>query len=216
MNPRNNASGGPIISVRAYPIDHATKILAGQVVKLSGGKIVAAAAAETGAILGVANENHLAADDALNPRATGKEILVADGPEMLFECGAPVVEATGGSATTVVTSGLAAFDATDMQGGYLQLVKYGADSSNLDGIKTVKEIIDFGSGTFTVPAGGTNSKGDQFRVYPPVGFAGGNLSADGTGLVLTATAELSFQVVGHDYERGKIILKAKKHALGTE
>ena len=34
MNPRNNASGGPIISVRAYPIEPATAIVAGQVVKL--------------------------------------------------------------------------------------------------------------------------------------------------------------------------------------
>lgn len=216
MNPRNNASGGPIISVRAYPIEPATKIVAGQVVKLTNGKVVAAAVAETGAILGVANENHLAADDALNPRATGKEILIADGPDMVFECAAPLVEATGGSATTVATSGLAAFEAADMKGGKLQLVGYGTDSANTAGMKTVKEITNFASGTFTVPSGGTNSKGDKFRVYPPVGFAGGNLSADGTGLVLTATAALSLMVVGHDLERGKILLKAKKHALGTE
>ena len=216
MNPRNNASGGPILSVRAYPIEPTTEIRNGQVVKLSSGKVVAASAAETGAILGIANENHLAADDALNPRATGKEILVADGPDMLFECAAPLVTATGGSATSVVTSGLAAIDSSAMKGGKLQLVKRAEGSTNTDGIKTVRDITAFSSGTFTVTTGGAAVSGDQYRVYPPVGFAGGNLNAEGTGLVLTATAALSLQVVGHDLERGKIILKAKKHALGTE
>ena len=216
MNPRNNASGGPILSVREYPIDPATEIRNGQVVKLSGGKVVAASVAETGAILGIANENHLAVDDALNPRATGKEILVADGPDLLFECAAPLVSATGGTATTVATSGLAAIDSSALKGGKMQLVKYAEGSTNADGMKALREISAFSSGTFTVSSGGAAVAGDQYRIYPPVGFAGGNLNADGTGLVLTATAALSLMVVGHDYERGKIILKAKKHALGTE
>ena len=34
MNARNNAGGGAILSVRAYPIDPTTKITVGQVVKL--------------------------------------------------------------------------------------------------------------------------------------------------------------------------------------
>lgn len=91
MNPKNNASGGAILSVRAYPIDPATEILVGQVVKLAGGKVVPAAANESGAILGIANESHKGVEDALNIRANGDEILVADGPDMIYACPAPEI-----------------------------------------------------------------------------------------------------------------------------
>lgn len=215
MNPKNNAGGGAILSVRAYPIDPATEILVGQVVKLSGGKVVAAAADESEAILGIANESHQGAADALNGRANGDEILVADGPDLVFACAAPLVTATGGSATTVVTTGLGTFDAADLTGGRIQLVKLAATSTNVDGVGTAKTITNYASGTFTVTEGlGAAANGDQFRIYPPIGFAKGNLTADGLGLSLAATDALSVKVVGHDLGSGKILLMAKKHALG--
>lgn len=221
MNARNNAGGGAILSVRAYPIDPTTKITVGQVVKLSGGKVVAAAAAETGAILGVAAETHEGTADALNLRANGKEVLVADGPDTIFACAAPEIKASAGTATTVVSNGangMAAFAADDFNGGRLQLVKLAAGSTNADPVGAVREITDFadasGTETFTVPAGGTANAGDVYRVYPPIGFAKGNLDANRAGLTLSATASISLKVVGHDLERGKILLMAKKHALG--
>lgn len=215
MNPRNNASGGPILSVRNYPIAADTKILVGQVVKLENGKVVAAAVNESGAILGIANETHEGTADALNVRANGKEILVADGPEQLMECAAPLVTATGGSATTVVATGLGSFSASDLQGGMMKLDKLAEASTNTDGVGTVKEIENFADGTFTVPSGGAAASGDQFRVFPPIGFAKGNLTADGLGLSLAAVDSISLKVVGWDLERGKILLLASKHALGN-
>ena len=212
MKPINNASGGVILSVRPYPIEAATSIEEGQVVKLSGGKVVAAAAAESGAILGIAVENHFGVADALNHRANGVEILVADGPDLLFECAAPVVTATGGSSTTVVTTGLGDFTAEDMTGGKIQLVKPAAESTNVDGVGTAKAIANFSGGTFTVPEGmGVAANGDQFAIYPPIGFAKGNITP--AGLSLAATDALSIKVVGHDLHRKKLLLKATKHAM---
>ena len=213
MNPKNNASGGAILSVRAYPIEPTTEILVGQVVKLSGGKVVPASANESGAILGIANESHMGKEDALNIRANGEEILVADGPDLIFECAAPLVTATGGSVTTVVTTGLGDFTAEDMTGGKIQLAKLAAGSTNADGVGTAKTIEGYSGGTFAVPEGlGEAANGDQFRIYPPIGFAKGNITP--TGLSLAASDALSIQVVGHDLGTGKIFLKAKKHAMG--
>ena len=213
MNPKNNASGGAILSVRAYPIDPATEILVGQVVKLDGGKVVPAAADESGAILGIANESHMGVEDALNIRANGDEILVADGPDMIYACPAPVVTATGGSTTTVVTTGLGEFTAADLTGGHIQLTKLAAGSTNVDGVGTAKTIENFSGGTFTVPEGmGAAANGDQFAIYPPIGFAKGNLTE--TGLSLAETDALSLKVVGHDLGTKQIFLMAKKHVLG--
>ena len=54
MRPIQNAGGEETIRERSYPVAKATAITAGQVVQLSGGKVVPAAAAQTAAILGIA------------------------------------------------------------------------------------------------------------------------------------------------------------------
>lgn len=58
MRPIQNAGGEETIRERSYPVAKATAITAGQVVQLSGGKVVPAAAAQTAAILGIAGEDH--------------------------------------------------------------------------------------------------------------------------------------------------------------
>lgn len=80
MRPIQNAGGEEMIRERSYPVAKATAITAGQVVQLSGGKVVPAAAAQTAAILGIAGEDHSGTADILNPRADGDEILVCDNP----------------------------------------------------------------------------------------------------------------------------------------
>ena len=102
MRPIQNAGGHVGLTARNYPIAADTEIRLGQVVKLSGALAVTAAANETGAILGIAGENHPGAADVLNPRANGDQILVYDNPELIFECPAPVIAAASGSATTIV------------------------------------------------------------------------------------------------------------------
>lgn len=86
MRPIQNAGGEETIRERSYPVAKATAITAGQVVQLSGGKVVPAAAAQTAAILGIAGEDHSGTADILNPRADGDEILVCDNPGLIFEC----------------------------------------------------------------------------------------------------------------------------------
>ena len=84
MRPIQNAGGEETIRARSYPVAKATAITAGQVVQLSGGKVVPAAAAQTAAILGIAGEEHSGTADILNPRANGDEILVCDNPGLIF------------------------------------------------------------------------------------------------------------------------------------
>jgi len=78
MRAYQNVDGGFTFGVHEYDIAKTTAIKAGQVVKLSEGLVVAATAAETGAILGVAKENHSGAEDAINPRSNGTKILGHD------------------------------------------------------------------------------------------------------------------------------------------
>ena len=66
MRPIQNAGGEEVIHARSYPVASATAIVAGQVVQLSAGKVVPAIAAQTGAILGIAGEDHPGTADMLN------------------------------------------------------------------------------------------------------------------------------------------------------
>ena len=208
MRPIQNAGGHVGLTARNYPIAAATAISAGQVVKLSGGFVVAAAANETGPILGIAAENHPGAADALNPRANGTEILVYD-----IECPAPKFAASGGTATTVTTttSEVATTTADAFNGGFLVSPK---------GNK--RQITDFANSTttntFTVPSGETAADGDVYTLYPQIGCAAG-WRLDSTTLskiVLNATGCTKLKVVGHDFDRGMIRLMAVEHSLGVE
>lgn len=84
MRPIQNAGGEEMIRERSYPVAKATAITAGQVVQLSGGKVVPAAAAQTAAILGIAGEDHSGTADILNPaRGRGRDpCLRQSGPDL--------------------------------------------------------------------------------------------------------------------------------------
>ncbi len=104
MKALQNADGHVGITRRAYPIATNTSIKEGSVVKISAGLVVAAAANETATILGVAAETHEGTADPLNPRNNGAEIYVYDNPGLIWECDAPIITASGGSATTVTAA----------------------------------------------------------------------------------------------------------------
>lgn len=218
MRPYQNAAAGVTLSVREYDIAKTTVIARGQVVCLTDGLVTAAAAAQTGRILGVAAESHSGAEDALNPRENGGKLLVWDSPMMIMRCDAPVMAATGGSATTFVSTELATFADDDFNGGYIKLLEKGASSTNTDEIGAVRRITDFAASTktLTVESGGTVCAGDQYTIFPPLGFAKGNLDAGMQKLVLTATAALALKVVQSDRETGEIGMLAAQHFLGTE
>lgn len=208
-------------SAREYDIAYNANIKAGSLVKLSEGKVISAVAAETGALLGVAAENHSGAADALDPRANGTKILVCDDPSAVYQCKAPEVTAASGSATTLVFTAGQYFAADDFNGGYVKLISKASDSTNTDEIGKVRAITDYAvtastSGTFTLESGGTPSAGDVYAVFPPVGFAKGNLNSDRTGLVLSASASLPLRVIGADVGMGKINLMIKKHVFAVD
>lgn len=220
MRPIQNAGGHVGLTARNYPIAAATAISAGQVVKLSGGLVISAVAAETGAILGIAAENHPGTADALNFRADGTEILVYDNPELIFECPAPEIAAASGSATTIVpASGDVAAAAADdaYNGSVLVLKSKAADSTNTDPVGKHIVVTDYAkTGTIiTKASGGTPSAGDVYEMYPAIGSTIGGLDATAfSKLLVSATGATAIKVVGHDFDRGMIRLMAVKHALG--
>ena len=220
MRPIQNAGGHVGLTARNYPVAAATEIHPGQVVKLSGALTVTAAANETGAILGIAGENHPGAADVLNPRANGDQILVYDNPALIFECPVPEIAAASGSATTLVpASGDVASTIADdaFNGGVLVLKSKAAGSGNTDPIGKRITVSDYTkSGTvITKPSGGTPSAGDIYELYPPVGSAVGGLDSGRSKLVVSATGATSVKVVGHDYDRSVIRCMAVKHALAS-
>ena len=219
MRPIQNAGGHVGLTARNYPIAAATAIGAGQVVKLSGGLVISAVAAETGAILGIAAENHPGTADALNPRANGTEILVYDNPELIFECPVPEIAAASGSATTIVPAAgdVAAAAADDAHNGSVLVLKSkAADSTNTDPVGKHIVVTDYAkTGTIiTKASGGTPSAGDVYEMYPAIGSAIGGLDAAFSKLLVSATGATAIKVVGHDFDRGMIRLMAVKHALG--
>lgn len=222
MKAFQKADGQVLRSAREYDIAYNTAISAGQVVVLSAGLVVAAAAAPTGQILGVAAENHSGVADALDPRANGTKIMVFDDPELIYQCPAPRVAATGGSATTMTASTLAAFSNDDFNGGYMKLVEKAAGSTNTDPIGKIDRIADYAYNstgtvsTFTKASGGTPYAGDVYEIYPPIGFKKGNLDTNREKLILTATASLALKVVGRDDTLGLVNIMAHLHALGVE
>ncbi len=213
--------GGAHISAREYGVAADAAITAGMAVKLSEGKVVAALAAETGALLGVAAETHSGAADDLNPRADGGRILVVDDPAAVYQCAAPQITASGGSATTLTFAAGQHFAADDFNGGCVKLVSKAPGSANTDEIGTVRAITDFSvsagaSGTLTLASGGVPASGDVYALFPPVGFAKGNLNDNRDGIVLTASAALPLRVIGADVALDRINLMVKKHAFAVE
>lgn len=213
--------GGILRSAREYDIAYNTTINKGQLVKLSEGKVISAIAAETGALLGVAAEAHSGAADALDPRANGTKIMVFDDPSAIYQCAAPQVTAASGSATTLVFTAGQYFANDDFNGGYVKLVSKVADSTNTDAIGTVRAISDYAvtantSGTFTIDSGGSPNAGDVYAVFPPVGFAKGNLNSGRDGIVLSASASLPLRVIGADIGFDKVNVMIKKHAFAVD
>lgn len=208
MRPIMDVNGGVIHSAREYDIAPATAVSIGQVVKLSAGLITPADAAETGAILGYAAENHTGEGDALNFRADGKKIIVWDAPAAVAESPAPVLTATGGTATTITVGGMAAFAADAFKGGCVK-------GPNGNVRRVTASAVASGVLTLTVEAGEVPAENDRYMLFPPVGFTGGNLDAGKKKLILTATAALPLMVMGRDEINNMIWTVATKHLLAA-
>ena len=210
-----NASGSAITSQKEYDIATGTVVQEGAFVKLTAGKVVAAVVADTGTLLGVAAERHSGAADALNLKSNGLKIKVNDSPDAVFETTPPRATATSGSTTTMAATGLAAFADSDFIGGYIKLVSKVAASTNTDAIGTVYPVTGSTAATklftFTQTAGGAVTAGDIFEIYPPIGFAKGNLDATFSKYDLTATASISVRTSGSDTDKGIVYTMINLH-----
>lgn len=214
--------GSVHVSAREYDVASDTAIAEGQVVKLCEGLVVGVDKCESGAILGIAAENHSGISDALDPRADGKKIFVIDDPSIVMQCRAPLVAATGGSGTTLRVLWLNIFSSRDFNGGYVKLICKSEDSTNTDVIGQVRRIMGFtpfypgdAAGVLTLEEGGTPAAGDIYALFPPIGFSKGSLEGDSTALTLNAAANLPVKVMGHDCGLGKIYLIAKRHIFAA-
>ena len=224
MRAIQNAGGHVGLSARNYPVEATAAISAGQVVKLSGGLVVCADTAETGPILGIAAENHSGAEDVMNRRANGTEILVYDDPALIFECPAPVFEAASGTGNTIVPKdGEVNADAPDdaFNGAVVRLAEKGPDSQNTAAVGTAVRITDYAAdGTvMTKESGFIPSAGDKFELYPQIGGTVGGICAlnqERTKLVLTAGGLTKIRCIGHDFDRHMLRLMATEHSLGVE
>lgn len=221
MKLRFDLSGSQVHQAREYDIATTTAIEAGQVVKLTAGLVVAAVAAETGAILGIAAENHSGASSDFNPRSNGAKILVYDCPTAVFSCPAPVITVTTGTTTTLADSGIAAaFADDDFNGGYVKLVGKASGSTNPDPIGKVRRITDYAKTDTTFTLDETLSAaitaGDTYELYPPIGFAKGNLDTDIVKLIVTATAALPIKVIGKNENQSELLVMAALHELGNK
>ena len=219
MKASYDVSGNQIAGGRDYPIAAATAIKPDSLVKLASGKVINAVVGETAAILGVALDNHTGSADTFNARANGLAIRINDSPTLVCESPAPQATGTSGSTTTFAATGLAAFADDDFKGGFLKLVSKVAASTNVDPIGTIYEVTGSTAATklFTFAAiTGAPVAGDIMAIFPPIGFAKGNLDATFSKYDLTATAALAIKTVGMDIARNVVLTEATLHLNGNK
>ena len=217
MRPIQNAEGHVGLTARNYPIEKTTAVTSGQVVTLREGKIVPAAAAETGAIAGIAGEDHSGQTDVLNPRSNGEEILVCDSPGLIFECRAPEITAASGTATSLTAGeGEVASAIPDgaFKGGVLALRRKSAESGNTDVYGQRRAVTGYtAGGSFALTEGGVPAQGDVYEVYPPIGSTVCALDETAEKLVVSGSGAAAIRVVGHDFDRHMLRLMAALHTL---
>ena len=218
MKAFQNAGGHIGISARPYPIQAGTAIVAGTVVKLSAGFVVKADEKESGPILGIAAETHSGMNDPLNIRSDGKELLVYDNPELIFECAADEMVVSKGTATTMVLKKIAGDIKDDgLSAGKVQLKSRMDGSRNTDTRGVTRMITGYKAegNVVTVEAGGAAASGDVYWVYPPIGSSVGALDETASRYILSATGATAIKVVGHDLAHHRVRLKAVRHSLDT-
>lgn len=201
-----------------------TAVKYGAIVKLSAGLVVLGATTEATAICGVAAEAHAGAADAFNPRANGDKILVYANPYQIFKADAPIVTATGGSTTTIVSTDIDSAGTDDsFNSGFARLTYKGANSTNTDPIGTIYKISDYDASedTLTIAAaGGAVTAGDKFAIFPPLGFDDFSYDATLTTISLADDGQAAMKVVGYIYDDNKkpsaLMLLPALHFFGNK
>lgn len=207
-------------TVGEYEMAYNGALVNGALVKLSANKVVIATTTETGDVLGVTAEAHSGAASYDNPRSNGTKILVYDNPSQVFEVAAPIVTATGGSTTTIVSTDIDTSGTDDsFNSGYAILTYKGAASTNTDAVGTKYTISDYDASEDTLTintAGGAVTAGDKFAIFPPRNFDDFSYSATLDTIVLSDDGQASLKVAGQDFDKQTVYLIAAFHAYGNE
>jgi hypothetical protein len=205
-------SGATVPMIRSFPIAAATAIELGEMVKLSGGFVVAVGDQDSDdPYLGIAAEPHDGSTE------VGTKIRVYCSPTAVFKCKPHVVStADSGNGTTWVDGELvaAAGYADDLlNGGNLKLYEKAAASTLTDGLRKLYAITDFAvaTGTCTGVFGGDVVAGDKAIILPPVGSKGWDLNSDGTNLDLKANGGESIIIVDVDTATEEVYCKLRLH-----
>jgi hypothetical protein len=210
-------SGATVPMIRSFPIAAATAIELGEMVKLSGGFIVAVGDQDSDdPYLGIAAEPHDGASDG----QTGLKIRVYCSPTAVYKCKPGTVStADSGDGTTWVDGELiaaAGYSDDLLNGGYLKLSEKAAASTLTDGLGKVYAISDFAvaTGTCTGVFAGNVAAGDKAIILPPVGSLGWDLNSDGTNLDMKANGGESIIIVDVDTETEEVYCKLRLHQFG--
>lgn len=208
------------VTVREHPVAANTALSVGQMVQISSGKVTKVTASLTTAVLGIVAEPHAGSADILNPRANGTSVKVADSPSTVFACAAPVIIASGGTTTTIVSEDISGMDNDTLNGGFAVLVSKADASRNTDPIGTRYAITDYVSSSTTITistAGGAVTSGDRFAVFLPFGAVKAQFTSDAQGITIYngTAAALPLRVIGHDFDRNELHLLASKHAFAN-
>lgn len=211
----SNASN-PII--RSFPIAAATAIELGEVVKLSGGFVVAVGDTDQDdPYLGVAAQPH----DGSSDGQKGTAIQVYCSPSAVFKCTPAVIStADSGNGTTWVDGELVAgagYADDLLNGGNLKLSEKAVASTLTDPIGKLYAITDFAvaTGTCTGVFAGNVSAGDKAVILPPVGTKGWDLNSDGTNVDLKANGGESIVIVDVDTVTEEVYFKLRLHQFGA-
>lgn len=192
-------------SAKEYDIAANTAIAEGQVVTLQFGLVVPMHPLDIGPILGISAETHSGQKDAFDPRADGTSVIVIDDPGIVMQCAAPkitVAEATK-TAITPEFGQLACFWMFQMSGGYVKPLSRGG---------AMRRIVRQDGRTLVLEdSAAPPNAGDEYAVFPPVGFDRGILNGSGDALSLCSTADSPLRVIGRDERFNRINLMAKRH-----
>ena len=210
---------------RSYPIAATTVIEKGEIVKISGGVVVAIGDADQDdPYLGVAANGHDGStDDGVNKATT---IRIFDHPDDIFQIfSTNVLTATGGSTTTFVVDGMKSGTISEnvddiFNGSKLRIVACAADS-DLNGKEIAVTDWTAATGTFTLgeTLPSALAAGDTAYLCPGPRMAGKyhlDLNSDGNDIDWDTNGGEAIQIYGSDPETMMTFIKLRLHQLGND
>ena len=209
-----NLSGSNRSLTLDMPINKATNIKKGQLVRVTKGKIDTENVAP---YLGIANETHTGEHDPFNPRNNDTKVSVNISTGSVYAIEPPNFTFTANAANTTSATFPVPFgySSMDIIGGYMVLLSKGASSGNTENIGAVREITAYNSTTkqLTLTEGGIIGTGDKYAFLPPTGFRKLEIDTTTFSNVILSDAAADFCVVSNDVEKLEIHVMLRTNQL---